>query len=85
EKTPEVDKKALQAEVDKEKSTKDTDKYKNADQAKKDAYDKALEDAQKVLADPKASQADVDKAKDALTKAEAELNGEKTPEVDKKA
>ena len=83
-KAPEVDKKPLQDEVDKEKSTKDTDKYKNADQDKKDAYDKALEDAKKVLEDANASQADVDKAKDALTAAEEALNGEKAPEVDKK-
>ncbi|MDU4732559.1 MAG: hypothetical protein E6Y06_09250, partial [Finegoldia magna] len=83
--TPEVDKKALQDEVDKEKSTKDTDKYKNADQDKKNAYDKALADAKKVLADPNASQDDVNKAKQALADAEKALNGEKTPEVDKKA
>ncbi|SUU95106.1 ECM-binding protein homolog [Anaerococcus prevotii] len=84
-KTPEVDKSALQKEVAKENTTKDTDKYKNADQNKKDAYDKALEDAKKVLENPNASQEDVNKAKDALTAAEEALNGEKTPEVDKSA
>ncbi|MDU1316283.1 Rib/alpha-like domain-containing protein [Anaerococcus hydrogenalis] len=83
EKTPEVDKTALQTEADKENATKESDKYKNADQDKKDAYDKALEDAKKVLADPNASQADVDKAKDALTSAEEALNGKASEDADK--
>ena len=73
--TPAVDKKPLQDEVDKENATKDTDKYKNADKDKKDAYDKALEDAKKVLEDPNASQEDINKAKDALKAAEDALNG----------
>ena len=73
-----VDKKPLQKEVDKEKATKDADKYKNADKDKKDAYDKALEDAKKVLADPDASQEDVNKAKKALVEAEKALNGKTT-------
>lgn len=73
--TPAVDKSELQTEVDKENTTKDTDKYKNADQGKKDAYDKALEDAKKVLGDPNASQDDINKAKDALKAAEKALNG----------
>ena len=77
----EVDKKALQDEVDKEKSTKDADKYKNADQDKKDAYDKALADAKKVLENKDATQEEVNKAKDALKAAEEALNGEAT--VDK--
>ncbi len=72
---PAVDKKPLQDEVDKENATKDTDKYKNADKDKKDAYNKALEDAKKVLEDPNASQEDINKAKDALKAAEDALNG----------
>ncbi|EGS35005.1 Ig domain protein [Finegoldia magna SY403409CC001050417] len=81
----EVDKKALQDEVDKEKSTRDTDKYKNADQDKKDAYDKALEDAKKVLENKDATQEEVNKAKEDLAKAEEALNGKATQEVDKSA
>ena len=83
-KTPEVNKKPLQDEVDKGNATKDNDKYKNADQDKKDAYDKALADAEKVLKDPNASQDAVNKAKQALADAEKALNGE-SASVDKKA
>ncbi|MFR9275766.1 FIVAR domain-containing protein, partial [Finegoldia magna] len=86
-----VDKAPLQSEVDKNKADaiKGSDKYKNADQDKKDAYDKALANAEKVLADPNATQDDVNKAKKALADAEKALNGEavdKAPlqsEVDK--
>ena len=80
--TQEVDKKPLQDEVDKKDDTKASDKYKNADQDKKDAYDKALEDAQKVLDKEDATQEEVDKAKEDLTKAEEDLNG-KTDDGDK--
>ncbi|OXZ32412.1 Rib/alpha-like domain-containing protein, partial [Finegoldia magna] len=62
----EVDKSELQKEVDKADTTKESDKYKNADQDKKDAYDKAIEDAKKVLENKDATQEEVDKAKDAL-------------------
>ena len=76
-----VDKKPLEAEVAKKDSTKASDKYKNADKDKKDAYDKALADAEKVLANPNASQEEVGKAKKALEDAEKALNG-KASEVE---
>ncbi|MGR7953076.1 hypothetical protein ACU68W_09305, partial [Finegoldia sp. P2-F-LR] len=76
-----VDKKPLQAEVDKNKDDAITgsDKYKNADADKKKAYDEALAKAKEVLANDKATQEEVNKAKDALKAAEDALNGEKTP------
>ena len=82
----ETNKDKLREEVNKETSTKDSDKYKNADKGLKDAYDKALEEAKKVLNNPKASQEDVDKAKKALDDASNALNGQdsskpKAPEV----
>ncbi|MBS6535902.1 copper amine oxidase N-terminal domain-containing protein, partial [Peptoniphilus harei] len=75
--TQEVDKSALQTEVDKNKDAAITgsDKYKNADQDKKDAYDKALADANKVLENKDATQEEVNKAKKALEEAEKSLNG----------
>nr|MDK7695867.1 hypothetical protein [Anaerococcus hydrogenalis]MDK7697647.1 hypothetical protein [Anaerococcus hydrogenalis]MDK7708893.1 hypothetical protein [Anaerococcus hydrogenalis] len=78
-----VDKKALEAEAAKKDTTKASDKYKNADQDKKDAYDKALADAKKVLEDPNASQDDVNKAKKALEEAEKALNGKASKDADK--
>ncbi|MBS5988959.1 MAG: FIVAR domain-containing protein, partial [Anaerococcus hydrogenalis] len=80
-----VDKAPLQSEVDKNKADaiKGSDKYKNADQDKKDAYDKALADAKKVLEDPNASQDDVNKAKKALEEAEKALNGKASKDADK--
>ena len=70
-----VDKAALKTEVDKKDATQATDKYKNADKDKKDAYDKALENAKKVLEDSNATQEEVNKAKKALEEAEKALNG----------
>ncbi|MFO3668135.1 hypothetical protein ACCQ42_10265, partial [Anaerococcus sp. ENR0874] len=78
-----VDKNPLEAEVAKKDATKASDKYKNADKDKKDAYDKALADAEKVLADPNASQDDVNKAKKALEDAEKALNGKASGDADK--
>ncbi|KWZ78686.1 hypothetical protein HMPREF3200_00551, partial [Anaerococcus tetradius] len=71
----ETDKTALQKEADKEGSTKDSAKYKKADPDKKSAYEKALDEAKKVLAKKDASQEEVDKAKASLEKAEEDLNG----------
>ncbi|WP_019214826.1 InlB B-repeat-containing protein [Fenollaria massiliensis] len=70
-----VDKTELKTEVAKETETKDSDKYKNADETKKKAYDKALKDAQDVINNPKATQEDVNKALEALKKAEKDLDG----------
>ena len=70
-----VDKAPLQKEVDKKDATQASDKYKNADKDKRDAYDRALEEAKKVLANPNATQDEVNAATKALTAAEKALNG----------
>ncbi|KXB69134.1 InlB B-repeat-containing protein, partial [Peptostreptococcus anaerobius] len=73
-----VDKTDLKAEVDKnnDDAIKNSDKYKNADQTKKDAYDTALDKAKKVLGDPNALQKDIDEALNGLKDAEAALDGQ---------
>ncbi|MEJ8751848.1 cell wall-binding repeat-containing protein [Lagierella sp. ICN-221743] len=78
-----VDKTELQKEVDKNKNDaiKNSDKYKNADQTKKDAYDSALDKAKKVLEDPHATQEDVDEALQQLKEAEAALKGNASDEL----
>ena len=78
-----VDKTELQKEVDKNKddAIKNSDKYKNADQDKKDAYDSALDKAKKVLEDPHATQKDVDDALKALQDAEEALGGNASDEL----
>ena len=72
-----VDKTKLQEEVDKnnDDAIKNSDKYKNADQTKKDAYDSALDKANKVLGDPNAEQKDVNDALQQLKEAEKALDG----------
>lgn len=82
-----VNKVDLKAEVDKnnDDAIKNSDKYKNADQTKKDAYDKALKDAQDVINNPKATQDEVDKAKQALENARNALDGQATPDTTKPA
>ena len=52
--------------------------YYNADETKKAAYDKALEEAKKVLAKANATQAEVEAALKALEEAKAALNGVET-------
>ena len=52
--------------------------YYNADETKKAAYDKALEEAKKVLAKANATQEEVDAALKALEEAKAALNGQPT-------
>ena len=59
-------------------ATKGSPAYYNADEAKKAAYDKALEEAKKVLAKANATQAEVDAALKALEEAKAALNGQPT-------
>ncbi|MFP1719217.1 sugar-binding protein [Gardnerella sp. Marseille-Q9185] len=86
---------ALQAEVTKDGALKDGISYKNASQAKKDAFDKALKDAQDLISQlgdlegtgkqyagksQKEKQALVDKALQTLKEAAAALDGkEPTP------
>ena len=55
--------------------------YYNADEAKKAAYDKALEEAKKVLVKVNATQAEVDAALKALEEARAALNGVETYKI----
>ena len=59
-------------------ATKGSPAYYNADETKKAAYDKALEEAKKVLAKANATQAEVDAALKALEEAKAALNGQPT-------
>ncbi|WP_311376849.1 InlB B-repeat-containing protein, partial [Anaerococcus lactolyticus] len=76
-----VDKADLKAEVDKNNNDaiKNSDKYKKADQTKKDAYDTALDKAKKVLEDPDAKQKDVNEALQQLKEAEKALDGTVKP------
>ena len=71
-----TDKDALQSTVDAANTTKLDDKYYNASQDKKQAYDEALAQATKLLNDKNASQKAVAEAVANLEKAKAELNGE---------
>ena len=71
-----TNKDALHSDVDDSRFTKTNDKYYNASQDKKQAYDKALAQATKLLNDKTASQKAVDDAVANLEKAKAELNGE---------
>ena len=72
------DKSVLNAELGKESGTKESDKYQNADQAKRTAYDQAPQAAKAVAAKEGASQAEVEKAKNDLVAAAAALNGQGT-------
>ena len=62
-------------------ATKGSPAYYNAEEAKKAAYDKALEEAKKVLAKANATQAEVDVALKALEEAKAALNGVETYKI----
>ncbi|NIB77539.1 ZmpA/ZmpB/ZmpC family metallo-endopeptidase [Streptococcus pseudopneumoniae] len=78
------DKSALNAELGKESGTKESDKYQNADQAKRTAYDQALAAAKAVVAKEGASQAGIDQAKNDLVAAAAALNGQPTSKDESK-
>ncbi|TMR47773.1 YSIRK-type signal peptide-containing protein [Streptococcus pseudopneumoniae] len=80
-----VDKSALTQELAQEQPTKETAAYKNADEAKRTAYDQALEAAKAVAAKEGASQAEVEKAKNDLVAAAAALNGQATSKDELKA
>ena len=71
-----TDKDVLQSAVEEANTTKLDDKYYNASQDKKQAYDELLAQATKLLNDKTASQKAVDDAVANLEKAKAELNGE---------
>lgn len=57
-----------------------SDKYSKAQKSLREAYDKALEDAKKVLADPNAKEDDLKAASEALVKAVNNLDGDKYQE-----
>lgn len=57
-----------------------SDKYSKAQKSLREAYDKALEDAKKVLADPNAKEDDLKRASEALVKAVNNLDGDKYQE-----
>ncbi|WP_172930550.1 ZmpA/ZmpB/ZmpC family metallo-endopeptidase [Streptococcus sp. 1969] len=78
------DKSALNVELGKESGTKESDKYQNADQAKRTAYDQALAAAKAVVAKEGASQAEVEKAKNDLVAVAAALNGQPTSKDESK-
>ncbi|WP_172933835.1 ZmpA/ZmpB/ZmpC family metallo-endopeptidase [Streptococcus sp. 1013] len=78
EETNKPEKDELNVELGKESGTKESDKYQNADQAKRTAYDKALAAAKAVAAKEGASQAEIDQAKNDLVAAAAALNGQGT-------
>ncbi|WP_034538358.1 YSIRK signal domain/LPXTG anchor domain surface protein [Lactobacillus psittaci] len=71
----EVDKAALQAEVKKQDQVRASTAYTNASEAGKKAYDDALAQAEKVLADSNATQAQIDEALANLKAATAKLDG----------
>ena len=71
-----TDKATLQKDVEDSSITKADSKYYNA--TNKDAYDKALEAAQKVIDNPAATQQEVNDAKTALAAAKTALNGSAT-------
>ena len=71
-----TDNSGLEKAVNEANTTKLDDKYYNASQDKKQAYDEALAQATKLLNDKNASQKAVDDAVANLEKAKAELNGE---------
>ena len=73
-----TDKDALKAEIAKDPTVKADSKYKNATDEKKEAYDKALEEAKKVDEKEDATQAEVNKAKQDLANAAAALDGQPT-------
>ncbi|RJQ63885.1 ZmpA/ZmpB/ZmpC family metallo-endopeptidase [Streptococcus pseudopneumoniae] len=78
EETNKPEKDELNVELGKESGTKESDKYQNADQAKRTAYDQALAAAKAVAAKEGASQAEIDQAKNDLVAAAAALNGQGT-------
>ena len=67
--------KELEQLVDKAEKTKNKDKYNNADKDRKEAFDKALEDAKKVLDKNGASHQELVDAKKKLEDALNRLNG----------
>ncbi|NYS33379.1 DUF1542 domain-containing protein, partial [Streptococcus danieliae] len=72
-----TDKDNLKQAVNDQSDVTQTDNYVEADSDKKQAYDKAVKEAETVLANKKASQADIDEAKAKVDAAKENLNGQK--------
>ncbi|MDO4595058.1 MAG: Ig-like domain-containing protein, partial [Tissierellia bacterium] len=72
-----VDKTELEEEINKTNNelSENLYNYENADPERKTEFDKALEEANKVLANEKSSQEEVDSAKERLKEARENLNG----------
>src|SRR5699024_9382600 len=75
-----VNKDDLKTEIDAAKTLADNPKYYNS--TNKDAFDKALSDAETVYGNDSASQQDVDDAKKVLEDAKNELDGEATKKTE---
>lgn len=75
-----IDKRALEAEVNKEKDVKESDAYKYAKEELQKAYDQALKAAKAVLDGTEATQEMVDEATKRLSDAREALNGVKPEE-----
>ena len=73
-----TNKKPLQDLTDESENTPNSSKYYNADEAKKEVFDKAVEEAKAVLAKENVSQTEIDAAKAKLQEAKDALNGADT-------
>ena len=77
---PEVNKTDLKTEIDTAKALADDPKYYNS--TNKDAFDKALSDAETVYGNDSASQQDVEAAKSKLEDAKSKLDGDATKKTE---
>ncbi len=80
-----TDKSELKTLVDNSNDIKSSNNYTNADQTAQTAYDSAISDAQKVLSNDNATQAEVDNAITAINDANKNLNGDAKTEAANKA
>ena len=79
---PSVDKTKLSGVIDEAEGLRDDDRYLNAGDDQKKAFDEALEEAMKVLNDPNATQEQIDAAAKKLRDAIDALNGSSKPSDD---
>lgn len=77
-----ISKDALQKAVDAQPTTQGTAAYYNADSTKQNAYDEAITAGKAVLADPNATQQQVDDATKAIETAKGNLDGKETNKAD---
>ncbi|NGC77720.1 DUF1542 domain-containing protein [Lactobacillus reuteri] len=81
----ETDKRALQAAVNNSTDVTKGENYTNASQEQKAAYDKAINDANAILSNSKATQKQVDDAVNAIKTANNALNGDTNLQTSKNA